>query len=172
MTPQGTPPKDWSKSKIYLFLTLLFLAITALSQSLMVPPAWNPPRPLPTPEPTPVVVHTPTPTPTPPPPVSRTSQRTACGSWFSNTSQKKYKFICRDQNSFDVYQVNSDLDITKVGSGDAVGDIIDAKLVVPEKGRKAYLQLQLSTDGQRMEGRWHGDDPRESGLLKFQKIPD
>jgi len=169
MTPQVTPPKDWSKSKIYLFLTLLFLAITALAQSLMVPPAWTPPRPLPTPESTLVPVRTPTPT---PPPVSRTNQQTACGSWLSNTSRKKYKFICRDQNSFDVYQVNSNLDLTKVGSGDAVGDAIDAKLVIPERGRNAYLQLQLSNDGQRMEGRWHGDDPRESGVLKFQKIQD
>jgi hypothetical protein len=38
------------------------------------------------------------------------------------------------------------------------------------KNRMAYLKLRLSTDGQKMEGSWHGDDPRETGLLTFHKI--
>lgn len=96
-------------------------------------------------------------------------QKQVCGEWLSATSRKLYNFICRGQDSFDIYEI-SDRGQNKYGTGKITeGGSIEAEILVLPMNRKAYLKLTPSADGRKLEGPWHGDDPRESGLLIFYK---
>jgi hypothetical protein len=115
--------------------------------------------------PTPTPKNSPVATPSP-----VTSQSPICGLWQSETSSKRYNFICKNQNFFELYEVGADQGLTKVGSGTANGDAIEVDFFSIAKNRSAKLKLKLFADGQKLEGTMQGIDPRESGWLTFRKI--
>lgn len=93
-----------------------------------------------------------------------------CGLWQSETSQKRYTFICSDANSFDVYLNNASEGLVKVGTGNFDGPNVEADLYVLTKNRSAHLSLRLSEDGETLAGTWRGEDEREIGQLIFRKL--
>ncbi len=154
------PPDDITKNKKYALAILLVAIISAISQTLVVPPAW---KLWPAEEPRAQTSPTPAATPI-------QNRPNVCGIWVSSTSQKRYDFVCQGGDSFEIYEV-SDQGINKNGSGKLTeGSKVEAEILSTPKNRKARLKLMLSTDGRRMEGSWKGDDPRESGQLMFHRI--
>jgi hypothetical protein len=170
------PTEDWTKGKKYAVITLVVAVFAAIAQALVVPPAWiqansssstptsansNPSVTAP-PVTTPPVMELPV-TPIP-------KQQNICGVWLSLTSRKQYNFVCQDQDAFVIYEV-SDQQLIQNGSGTLTnnGDV-KARLFLSNKKRTAHISLRLSPDGQKMEGSWRGDDPRESGALMFHKV--
>jgi hypothetical protein len=180
------PPTDITKHKVYALAILLATIIAAIAQVLVVPPTFVPwwttkssnkesiGKDQSQAEPSP---STP---PTVPPPVAESSPpitpsvtpQDICCVWFSETSRKKYNFVCKGQNSFDIYEVRDQL-LTITGSGKIVDDgSIKADILSMAKNRTAHLTLRLSSDRRKIEGSWHGDDPRESGRVVFHKIQE
>ena len=100
---------------------------------------------------------------------SALSLQNVCGRWQSHTSEKSYNFICASDGLFEVYEETSG-GLIKVGTGNVSDDgTVKADLVSPAKNRRGHWKLRLSSDGRTMTGPWHGDDPRESGQLAFNK---
>jgi hypothetical protein len=93
-----------------------------------------------------------------------------CGLWQSETSEKRYTFICQNENLFDVYLSDPNEGLVKVGTGSFEGANVEADLYVKSKNRSAHLSLKLSADGKALEGTWTGLDPREYGQIKFYKV--
>jgi hypothetical protein len=93
-----------------------------------------------------------------------------CGVWQSETSGKRYNFICQDERTFEIYENDPSQGLIKVGSGIISQGRVDGTLLVRGKDRTATLSLTLSTDGQKMEGSFKGSDPREFGELVFQRL--
>lgn len=166
---QQPPQGDWTKTKFYVLIMLLAVLIGALAQALMVPPAWklwsvDSPAQGPTVQNSASLVATPTSS-------YVVGQSNVCGVWRSTTSGKRYKFVCKGQDSFEIYEVSAQ-EVTKSGSGTLTKENnVEASLLSVPKNRMAYLKLRLSADGSSMEGSWRGDDPRESGRLVFHRIP-
>jgi len=97
-------------------------------------------------------------------------QEAICGGWQSQTSQKKYQFVCKSNGYFEVYEL-TESGLIKIGSGSATHDgTVEADLVSIAKNRRGHWKLTLSSDGRMMHGPWYGDDPRESGQLTFYKV--
>jgi hypothetical protein len=180
--PKRKSQSEWT---IYAVITLVLLSIGAISQAFQSfknpsqtqnPVTQNPSPPVasPTPlshkviepkrpEPEQPIVSVPSPTP------KRRSD--ICGVWVSATSQKQYEFVCQEPDVFQVRQINGQ-GLKNRGSGKVTEDgKIEADLFILPKERTAHLSLQLSPDGQKIEGTWHGDDPKiESGQLTFHRI--
>ena len=96
-------------------------------------------------------------------------KRNICGRWQSQTSQKYYNVICASDGLFEVYET-TEAGLVKTGSGSVTDDgAVEAEMISPSKNRKGHWRLKLSSDGHSMKGPWHGDDPRESGELNFEK---
>jgi hypothetical protein len=179
MQPQQPQPpkhgKDWSGHIIVVLLMLLLMLAGVIVGALQIqklPPPWwpwgtsNPDnRGLVEVEPTPTPKSSPGITPSPVAP-----QSSICGLWQSETSNKRYNFICQSQNFFEIYEVSGDQGLAKVGSGTFYGDNIEADYFSITKGRSAKLKLKMSADGRKLEGPLQGKDPRESGWLIFHKI--
>lgn len=162
--PQG----EWTKKKFYALILLLAVLIGALAQALVVPPDWkslsvgspaqepavhNSGSPVGTPSSAPVV-----------------GQLDVCGVWLSETSGKRYNFICKGQDAFEIYEVSAQ-GVAKNGAGTLTQEnTVEASLLSLPKNRMAYLKLRLSADGRSMEGAWRGDDPREAGQLIFYRV--
>jgi hypothetical protein len=155
--------------------TLIIAAITAVSTALLVIiPAWQNSGKHPSreqqigsiPTPTPRAVQTPEAISTPIP----VARPTVCGRWRSVQSQKNYDFVCQGQSSFQIRELNGQGQ-NNTGSG-SVGQNgeIQAELLIAKKDRTAHLRLRLSSDGQRLDGTWYGDDAHESGDLSFYRI--
>lgn len=141
-----------SRKTLYALVMLLTAVIGALAQVVVVPPAWNWWPYKQRKEQPPVI------------------QRTVCGTWVSETSRKRYDFVCQGQGFFEIYEV-SDKGLNKNGSGKLIeGDNVEVELLSMPKNRRAHLKLKLSSDGLRMEGSWRGDDPREYGQLLFHRV--
>jgi hypothetical protein len=147
---------------VHAILTLIILFVTAVSTALLVPPAWRALREKPSipPAPTPVVK---------PAPVAK--KQSLCGVWMSDTSQKTYSFICDSEKSFQINEIDSHgPNNTGTGTFTEEGEV-KAELFVAQKGRTAHLHLHVSTDGQRITGRWVGNDPdKEAGTLAFHRL--
>jgi hypothetical protein len=173
---QPQPPKqgkDYSGHILVVLLSLLLAlagVIVGALQIQRVPPPWWPwgptnrivevsPTPTPTPQSSPVVTPSPV-----------IQQFSICGSWQSETSGKRYNFVCRNINFFEIYEVGTDLGLTKVGSGTITGEVIKASYFSTTKRRNAKLELKPSADGMKLEGTMQGDDPREAGWLTFHRI--
>ena len=153
---------------------LFWAALTAISTALMVVAAFlNPvtnappqqkvvvvPAPTPAPAQTPEAVRAPIPTPGP----------TLCGRWRSVKSQKDYNFVCRGQNSFQIQELNDGLQNNSGSGWISSNGEIQAELLIAKKDRTAHLRLQLSSDGQRLDGTWYGNHARESGTLSFYRV--
>jgi len=149
---------------IHAILTLLISFGILVSTALLVPPAWWKGRPAPD------SPHaTPSPTPSLPAPQAK-KQVSVCGHWISETSHKKYAFVCKDEHSLQINEVDSD---GRTNSGSATitdNGYIKGDLFIGNKGRVAHLRLQVSSDGQRIQGSWVGDDPaNETGILAFHR---
>ncbi len=177
--------REWTA---YAIIMLLVLFIGAVSQALMVPPAWKPKEgPSQTHKsvvqnPVPPVASLPShevvershreperPVASPPSP-SLTRRSDICGVWVSATSQKQYDFVCQEQDTFQVRQISGQGPKNR-GLGKVTEDgKIEADLIILSKDRTAHLSLQLSEDGQKIEGTWRGDDPIESGQLTFYRV--
>src|SRR5947207_592939 len=105
---------------------LLILFIGAVSQALLVPPAWQPKENQPQTQ-KPVVQNSAPPVASTPllsreavepkrleseqpvaniPSPSHTKQNDVCGVWVSATSQKQYDFVCQERDVFQVRQIN------------------------------------------------------------------
>ena len=169
------PASRRNSSTHYRRNTLIIAAITAVSTALLVIPAWRnsgglPPSnqwttPTPTPTPRPSPVQTPQVVSTPLPAV----KPNVCGRWKSVSSQKIYDFVCQGQR-FEIRELNGEGQ-NNTGSGSVSQDgEIQAALLIAKKDRTAHLRLRLSNDGQRLDGSWYGNDPRESGTLSFYRI--
>lgn len=178
------PDSDWTKTKVYAGVMLLATFVGAGVQVLLVPPAWwpifRPPnqgqneRTAQGPtsqEPEQVPPQQSSPMPVVKQPAGQTSpQQKVCGVWLSTTSQKRYNFVCQGNDSFEIYEVTSQ-GANKNGSGKLTGDgNVEASLLASPKNRWAHMKLRLSDDGQRLQGSWRGDDPRESGQLMFYRV--
>ena len=145
---------------IYTIIGLLISFGILVSTALLVPPAWWKGR-------------SPGPNSNTAPPITNPQvkkQPEVCGVWVSETSEKKYSFVCKDQNSFQIDEVNFN-GHTNSGSGSFTdGGHINADLFIPKRSRMAHLRLQLSSDGKRIDGTWVGDDPaNESGIVAFHR---
>ena len=151
----------------YAILTLIILFATAVSTALLVPPAWRAIKDPPTiPPPS-------TPTPTPVVRVPTPERQSICGLWRSDTSQKRYRFICTGEGSFKIEEIDSHGQ-NNSGSGRFTHDgVVTADLMISEKSRVAHLSLYLSSDGNTISGSWVGDTPeKEFGTLAFHKIQE
>lgn len=173
------PDSDWTKTKLYAGIMLLATLAGAGVQVLLVPPAWwpifwppnqgqnertaqaqtqTPPQQS---HPAPVVDQT---------TVQKPPQQNVCGVWLSATSQKRYNFVCLGNDSIEIYEVTSQ-GTNKNGSGRLTGEGgVEASILSSPKNRWAHLKLRLSADGQRLQGSWRGDDPRESGQSTFYRV--
>lgn len=171
--------KDLSKHRGYLIATLITAVVAAIAQALGLLPLYKI-YPTETPINTPGVEISvppsvePPPTQNPPntnPPTTQSLMlQNLCGGWFSETSQKRYDFVCQAQAYFDIYDV-TDQGRNKVGSGKMLeGGTIEANILVLKKNRIAHLTLSISADGRKMNGSWQGNDPREFGKITFHKI--
>lgn len=90
-----------------------------------------------------------------------------CGGW--HTAHRQYNFVCQGQTSFEIYE-GGDQGMIRRGSGRITSSgAIEADLFSSAKNRTGHLILNLSADGESLEGPWHGDDPRETGRLEFRK---
>ncbi len=166
--PPQPPQFDWSKTKFYTGVALITMLLGIGIQASLVPTAWWPilfpaptERPGPQSSPVPVTISSANPL---------VRQQNVCGVWLSETSRKRYNFICQAQDSFEIYEI-SDQGLNKNGSGKLTEDgNIEAEFLSLPKNRRAHLKLRLSADGRKMEGSWQGDDPRESGRLLFHRI--
>jgi hypothetical protein len=167
--------RNWS-GHIIVVLIMLFLmlagVIVGALQIQKLPPSWwpwggtnNSNRGFVEIGPSPTPKNSPTVTPSAAAPLP-----SVCGLWQSETSGKKYNFICQGQSFFEMYEVGADQGLTKVGSGNVNGDSVEADFFSLTKGRSAKLKLRLSADGRKLEGTLQGNDPRESGWLTFHKI--
>jgi hypothetical protein len=166
------PQSDWTRTKMYAVIiaaTAIVVAGAAFYQAWrLVPP------PLP-PHGGPVVQHSPTPAVTPsaaptPSPTQVARRPNVCGVWLSETSQKKYDFVCQGEDFFEIYEVG-EAGANKTGTGKITGEgSVEADLLSLPKKRRAQLKLTLSADGRKLEGSWQGEDPRESGRLMFHKV--
>jgi hypothetical protein len=173
-SPNPQQQKDWSKHRAVVLITLLCLIITAIAGSLLVPPAWLGvpefhrwwyPAPAPSPQPSPG----PQPSP-PPPPVEPADNQALCGQWQSLTSGKRYNFVCRGTDSFEIYEIVPGSVPVRVGFGRVIKRNVDVNFISREKGRTAILTLRLSDDAQTLEGIMEGVDERERGRLTFRKM--
>jgi hypothetical protein len=124
----------------------------------------------PHPEPAGSTLPVPLPTdPTTPPNDSHARRQLACGAWLSATSGKHYKFKCPRPDTLEIYEVVRQQEVRN-GSGKIAADGgVEADLLVLELKRTAHLKLTPSADGDKLEGSWRGDDPREAGLLTFYR---
>jgi hypothetical protein len=174
------PHDDLTKHKLIVVGTLLAALVTALAQVMGVLPAldkWlsevqvthNSGGPVGSPTADPIASPTASPVATSTS-MTASSRKHVCGAWRSDGSRKQYDFVCNGPNSFEIYEVSGQA-LNKNGSGKLTeeGDI-EADLTSFPKNRKAYLKLSVSADGQKLEGTWRGDDPRESGRLMFRRI--
>src|SRR3989442_12554083 len=139
--------------RIYGALTLLVLAIGAISTALLVPPAWRAYRAqtptLPYQDPINSASSGVSVTPSP---ITRMSAPAVCGVWRSETSQKQYAFVCHGQNRIHVSEIN-DHGSSNSGSGKINADgKIEVDILVLTKNRTDHLSLTISVDGQEMEG--------------------
>ena len=163
--PQGA----WTKTKFYALIVSLAVLIGTLAQALVVPPAWTW-WPVGSPAQEHAVQNSASSVATPSS-APAMGQPNVCGVWRSGTSGKRYNFVCKGQDSFEIYEVSAQ-GVTKNGSGTLTKEsTVEASLLSLPKNRMAYLKLKLSTDGRSMEGSWRGDDLRESGQLVFHRIP-
>jgi hypothetical protein len=174
--PPQTPQFDWTKTQFYAVVALLTMLVGLGIQALLVPPErWHNLFSSPTQGPTQGTVHQSPPSPFSPLPVTGPSisqpvrQQNVCGVWLSATSQKRYNFICRGQESFEIYEVGEQ-GLNNNGSGKLTEEgNVEAGLLLSPKNRRARLKLKLSADGRTLEGTWQGDDPREFGQLLFHR---
>jgi hypothetical protein len=93
-----------------------------------------------------------------------------CGVWQSITSEKRYTFVCRTENQFDVYENDPLGLLVKVGSGQFDQGNVELDLFVRSKNQSAHLSLKLSDDGRSLDGSFTGSDPRESGDISFHRV--
>jgi hypothetical protein len=156
------PIDDISKNKMYALAMLLAALVAAAGQVAGVPPAWL--NLWAQQETIAKTSATPAPTATPPP-----SQPSVCGTWASETSPRRYNFVCQGQGSFEIYELG-DTGPNKTGSGVLTEDGVEADILSVPKNRKAHFKLRLSADGRKMEGTWKGKDPRESGQVMFRRV--
>jgi hypothetical protein len=162
--------RRWSSRTIYTILGLIIALVTAVSTALLVPPAWwNLQRnPASTQQPEPVARNSAVPSGNQVIPIAK--QQTVCGLWQSESSQKKYDFVCQGQSSFQVHEIGSTRQ-NNTGSGTIREDgQIQAEMLITKRGRTAHLRLHLSNDGQKIEGSWYGGDAKESGTLSFHRV--
>jgi len=163
--------KRRSSKRMYAGLTLLILAIGAISTALLVPPAWRAKNAayinagrdpvVGSVDPNFVPVAT---------PVPQRRSPSVCGVWRSETSQKQYSFVCHDKDIFGVNEING-TGTSNSGSGHIKADgRIEANLLVLPKNRVAHLNLTISNDGKTMDGAWYGEAPSEHGELVFHKV--
>lgn len=178
---QSSPTStNGTRTKQYAVTMLLVTILAAVAQLLVLPPTWltfwasnpsiqNPVGPT-SAEAQPTVSSPPShAVATLPSGRDALTSKLVCAEWLSESSGRRYNFICQDQTSFDIYENRGGL-LTKVGSGRLVEDgSLEADIRVAEKDRLAHLRLRLSSDGQKIEGSFHGDDPRESGHLVFHR---
>ena len=93
-----------------------------------------------------------------------------CGEWQSESSGKRYTFICNGDNLVDVYENDPKEGLIKVGSGTMSEGKVRLFFIPRERGRGAFLELLLSTETQTLEGSFQGAEPREAGPLRFRKV--
>ncbi len=161
------PPTDnLANSRAYAITMLLAVILGAVAQAFMAPPiTWLFEKS----RGQAAAMPSPTPAPAPNETSSPRSRQNVCGVWVSSTSRKRYDFVCQGQDSFEIYEV-SDGGLNKNGAGKLTEDgYVEADLISRPKDRRARLRLKLSADGRTMEGTWQGDDPRESGQLRFHR---
>lgn len=160
-----TSQREWTT---YAVLMLLVLVVTAVSTAMLVPPAWR--AVIDRSQTTEPIVRSPAPLFDGPSVDSQPGLKSVCGLWRSGNSRKQYGFICQQQNAFKIHEINGQ-GPNNTGSGKVTEDgKVEAHLLILPKKRTAHLKLQLSADGQKLEGTWNGDDPREAGQLTFHRV--
>lgn len=179
------PQRDWTKTLPYAALVLLATLITAGAgaYSTIKTPATPPPAPTSAPTPTPTSLAHPSPSPgvetRPRNPLTAADvarQQSFCREWISAGSGKRYNFVCRDQDVFDVYVLSAH-GPERIGTGTILKDnSVETDVVISPRNRAAqprnsHWNLKLSANGKKLEGMHSGDDPRETFQLSFHRVP-
>lgn len=178
------PQRDWTKTLPYAFLVLLatltsagvgaYATIISIHVSRQQREA---PGPTPSPTPTPTASPSATPEPSPRNPITTSDlarQQKICSEWISSSSGKRYNFVCRGRDTFEVYVVGVH-GSERIGSGTILEDnSVESDVKISPRNKQAlprnsHWKLKPSADGKKLEGVHSGDDPRETFPLRLRR---
>jgi hypothetical protein len=95
------------------------------------------------------------------------------GLWRSSSRFGHTYIITQTGNSFEIYQDDPEAGHVKIGSGRVMKDRVTATVRTIKERRLAMVSLQLSADGQTLEGSFSGTAPQEKDFaLKLWRVSE